>query len=456
MKNRPQFLLIIACVACTFSLPVWAQSAAHPVAQGGGDTQLSDSSQPIQGTNNSDKVDPDDRPLSGAEDLSPGTPESSKNVLNASIRIEQRINANPEPVTNGYRWNGESDAFGTISLNRSWKRNSFIADYDGGEVFYAGQYNQNTHTFNVSQLLTFGRWSLTLSDQAIYAPESPFGMPGPEPVTVNFLGLNLTYFPNQTILTGQSTRISNGTVGQLEYALNRRTSFTATGSYSLLHYTASSAADNNQAGGTLGYNYALTAKDKIALTYGYQQLQFNYLSNKMDINTANLSYAHQVLGRFSFQLEGGAQLAKSFGLFSPPSNRVLPDGKLVLNSVWRRTQLSFSASKSIMSGAGLSVATNTTTAGFYATRNLSRTWTATVSGGYAENSFVGFNDKSRSGFAGLGLQKSIGQHAGLSFLYNFQKQIGDTVCNGSLCGAPFLRHSVGVGLNWQFRPIVFH
>jgi len=456
MRSRLQFLLPIGALAVTLLPTAWGQQGSAQQEPGG--SQMGNSSQAIQDTNNADTVDPDDRPLSGAEELSPGTPESSKNVLNASIRVEQRIDATPEQTTNGYRCFGDSDAFGTVSLNRSWRRNSFVAAYDGGEVFYAGQYQQNTHTLNVLQLLTFGRWSLTISDQAIYAPESPFGLPGPQPEIINILGLNFIFFPNQTVFTGRSTRVSNGTVGQLDYALSRRSSFTATGSYSLLHYTAASAytAENSQAGGTFGYNYAVTPRDKIALTYGYQQLQFNYLNNKMDINSANLSYAHQVLGRFSFQLEGGAQLAKSFSPFEPIRSVVLPDGKANVNSIWHRTHLTLSASKSIMSGAGLSVATNTTLAQVSATHNLSRGWTGSLSGGYADNSFIGLKEKTRCGFAGFNLQRTLGQHAGLSFLYNFQKQVGDTVCNGSLCGAPFLRHSMGMGLNWQFRPVLFH
>lgn len=450
MKTRPQFLFALLVFAML--APAWAQDSAQAGQEG---SQAGNSSEAIQDANNTEKFDPDDRPLSGAEDLSLGTPESSKNVLNSSIRVDQRIDASPRTAGNGYTWYGDSDVFGTLSLNRTWKRNSLVAEYDGGEVFYAGQYNQNTHTFNVSQLLTFGRWSLTISDQAIYSPESPFGMPGPQPVTINFLGLNLTFFPNQTVFSGYSPRVSNGSVGQLEYALSRRTSLTATGSYSLLHYTATSAADNHQEGGTLGYNYALGPRDKIALTYGYQQLQFNYLNNTLDINTANLNYAHQVLGRFSFQIEGGAQLTKSYGPFSSSRTNVLPDGRAVLNSAWRRTQFSLTASKSIMSGAGLSVATNTTTAGLSATRALSRRWTGSVNGGYAENSFIGFNQKFRSGYAAASLQRTLGQHAGFSFLYNFQKQVGGTICNGSICGEPLLRHSVGVGLNWTFRPVVF-
>jgi len=456
-KANLQFLLAISSLAVALFATARAQQS--PAAPKQDDNQLSDSSQAIQGTNNADKYDPDDRPLSGAEDLSLGTLETSKNVLNSSIRVDQRIDGGPRTAGNGYAWTGQSDVFGTLSLNRTWKRNSFVAEYDGGDIFYAGLYNQNTQNFSFSQHLTWHRWSLILSDQMTYSPESPFGMPGPLPTSINFLGTKLTFLPNQTIFTGQSSRVSNSGIGQLEYAFSRRSSFTVIGSYSLLRYTATSVADNSQAGTTVGYNYALTPRDKIAVTYGYQQLQFNYLNSKMEINTANLNYAHQVLGRMSLQIGAGAQLTKRFNPFSHADTSVSPDGSVVLSSAWRRTQLSLSASKSILSGAGLSVATNTTAAGISASRTLSRHWSGSVSGGYAENSVIGAvsgsGDKFRSGFAGVSLQRTLGRRAGISFLYNVQKQVGSELCNASICGGAFLRHSIGIGLNWNFKPILF-
>lgn len=440
--------LLLTCFFLAVPLHARAQQAPALLPQS---NSQSDSSGSAQDPGNGPAIDPDNRPLSGAQDLTPGIPESAKNGLDASISVQQRVDA--ATGSNNYRWYAENDALGTVLWNHAWHQNTLLLRYNGGTLFDGGTYFQSIHTFAMLQSFIFGRWSLQVSDQAIYAPESPFGLPGLELLSTNFFGTNPTLLANQTVFTGQTTRLSNSAIGQLEYAISRRTALTVAGFHSLLHYTATSLADNTQAGGRLGYDYALTARDTVALTYGYQQLEFNFLNSKMDINSATLSYAHQVLGRFSLQMEGGAQLAHSFGPMSPPRTNVLPEARFVLTSDWRRTRFSLSASKSLMSGGGLSVATNTTTASLSADRNLSRTWTSTINVGYAGNSLIGLNYKIKSGFVGATLEKTMGQHIRLSLLYNFQQQAADNVCTFSLCAGEYSRHSVGAGVKWQFRPI---
>jgi len=457
MKNRPQFLLAIGFLAGALLLPAWGQSSA-PQQPAQKDAQLSDSSQAIQGTSNAEKFDPDDRPLSGAEDVSLGTPEGTKNVLNASIRADARLDSNPRSAGNGYAWQGDGDVFGTLSLNRTWKRNMFTAAYDGGGIFYRGTNNQSIHSAALSQLLTWQRWTLTFSDQMTYSPETPFGMPGPQPTSINPFGINAAFLPNQSILTNQATRISNTNIAQVDYALNRRSSISATGSYGLLHYTGPGAFDSNQSGGTLGYNYALTPHDKVAVTYGYEQ--FTFSGSNTDIQTTNLIYAHQVTGRWSAEIGAGAQMVKLFNSLTPSKDSLSPDGHANLMYAWRRSQLTLSASKSVMSGMGLFEATNTTIAQLTVSRALSRKLNGSISGGYAENSVIGTRtgagEKIRSGFANLGLQRSFGRHAALDFTYYFQRQTGLTVCSGPVCAGDVLRHSIGLGFSWNFSPVVFH
>lgn len=450
MRRNSHTLLLTSFLLLAW-LDTRAQQASAPPPQS--DSQVNGSSAAGQDSHDNQAVDPDNRPLSGAQNLSPGIPESSKNVLNASLGVQQRLDATT--AASSYRWYSENNVMGTLLWNRTWRRNSLLLHYDGGTLLTGDTSFYSIQTFDISQLFSFGRWSLKLSDQASYAPESTYGLPGLEFLSGSFFGTNPTLLPNQTVFTGQTSRVSNGSIGELGYAISRRASLTATGSYSLLRYTASSLFDNTQAGGSLGYDYALTPRTRVALTYGYQQLGFNLLNGKLDINSATLGYAHQILGRFSLQLEAGAQLAKSFGPLSPSRNSVLPEGHFVMTSVWRRTQFSLTASKAVVPGAGLSVATHTTTAALSAQRSLSRTWTSTINVGYAANSLIGFDYNFKSGFAEANLEKAMGQHVRLSLLYNFQKQAGDTVCSFSLCAEQFLRHSVGVGVKWQFRPVGF-
>jgi hypothetical protein len=451
MKNRFQILLFVSFLGSLLSLPAWGQQdSAQP---GQDNTQLSNSSQAIQGTNQAERFDPDERPLAGDKDLSFGIPAGAENVLNASIRVDERLDSNPRVAGTKGGWQQDQDVFGSLSLNRIWKRNMFTAGYDGGGIFYPGGNIRSTHFANLSELLTWRRWSLTLSDEMFYAPETPFGMPGPQLISLN--GTNIPFQPNQSILTNQTTRISNTNIVQVDYALSRGSSITGTGSYGLLHYTTSGAPDSHQDGGTLGYNYALTPRDKVAVTYGYEQLYFN--SSNIDIQTTNLSYAHQVTGRWSAEVAAGAQLAKRFfsGVTRSHDN-LYPDGHASLMYERRRNVLTLSASKSLLSGMGLFVVTNTTIAQIVASRILTRKLHGFIGGGYAQNSVIGENHKIRSGFATLGLERTLGRHAALDFNYHFQRQTANTVCSGSVCAGDLLRHTIGVGFAWNFSPVVFH
>jgi hypothetical protein len=239
--------------------------------------------------------------------------------------------------------------------------------------------------------------------------------------------------------------------------LSQHTSLTATASYGLLDYTAAGAINSRQLNGTLGFNYSLAPHDTLAISYGYGQVSFDIKNNKTDIQTANLSYAHQVTGRMSAQIMGGIQLARIYRQLTPAKDNLYPDGRATLNYAWPRTQLEFSVSKSLMSGAGVFVVTDSTIAEITLSHALSRSLNASVAGGFADNSPLGgVSRKYRAGFASFNLERNIGRHAGLHFTYNFQRQVGNSICTGPVCAGPFLRQAVGAGFDWQFSPVAFH
>jgi len=452
MKNRFQVSLAAGSLLMLLLAAAWGQQSTPPAPVP--PDQASTSSDQIQDNAGADKVDPDNRPLSGDEYLSPGLPESARNVMNSSIRVNQRLDSNARSSGTGSTWQGDSDVFGELTLQRSWQRNAFSLNYDGGGTFYAERNAYSTQQLGLSQLLTSGRWSLTLSNQMLYAPESPFGIPQLPPITLNYLGTLINLIPNQTILTNQVTRISNSSTAQVEYAFSRHTSVTASGSYGLLDYLAAGATNNNQIGGTVGYNYRFTPHDTLALTYSYQELRFAgpLASSAIDINSPALSYAHQLTGRLSFQLGGGAELTKLLG--PPAATKVYPSGHAELTYAWRRSRLDFLASQALMSGINLATATNTTIAQVSFSHTFSRTWDGSADVGFAENSVIGLSQTIRSGYAGLNLHKALGRRAGTYFMYNFQRQSSDLVCAGPVCAQNLVRHSIGVGLDWRFRPVV--
>jgi hypothetical protein len=441
--------------------PAWAQ--ANSAASQPGSPSSEDQSASGQG-----KILDDTRPLTGAEYLSLGTPERDRNVVTASIQADERADSNPSNATTDSSWKADTDLYGTAMLNRSWKRNSFVMQYAGGGSYIQESDLQSTQFLKASQVFGFQRAALTLSDQVTYSPEAPFGYPGPWAFSIGNVGTKPVLIPNQTVLTQEATRVSNVSVAELDYGLTRRSSLTALASYGLLDFFTTGVVNSNQVNGTVGYNYALTPHNKFALAYGYTGIDFLDASlnttnthSKTEVQTASASYGFQATGRLSFQLAAGSQLVKSFIPGSAELTNLYPYGQFVMTYAWHRTTLGLLGSQSILSGGGLYPASRATLAQASLSRLLSRRWEGAVLAGYARNSplqtYLGTASQlSNTGYAGATVRRSLGRHAGLYLLYNFQRQEVNSFCTGVLCAQSYLRHSAGVGIDWRFTPWYLH
>jgi hypothetical protein len=441
--------------------PVWAQDTNSASGQSGGSAQNMDQSGEPNGQ---EKVDADTRPVSGAEFLTTGTPESARNVLNASIHADERADSNSSGTGTGSSWTADTDLYGDATLNRSWKRESFTAQYDGGATFYGDSNPQTIQFLKLSQVFGWRRWTLTLSDQVTYAPESPFGFAGPWAFSIGYVGTKPVLLPNQTVLTGQSTRISNTSLGEADYELSRRSSLTAIASYGLLDYFNINAVDSNQINGSVGYNYAITPHNKFGLSYGYEDIHFlNNTSgeSRTEVQAPSAGYAFQATGRLSFQVSAGAQLVKSLSPGIPAINNLYPFGQATITYSWHRAQVGLLGSQSVLSGGGLYPAARTTLAQVSLSRMLSRKWDGTIIAGYARNSplqayLTTTNQLSQTGYAGATVRRRLGRSAGIFIFYNFQRQDVNTFCTNALCAESYIGHSIGAGIDWRFKPLYFH
>lgn len=449
-------LTTLTLIAALWS-QAWAQQAGTPPAYG----------QP-QAPYGAGRIDPDTRPLSGAEYLTLGIPESDRNVVNAAIEADERADSNSTGSGTGTSWTADTDLYGQASLNRSWGRNSFTAQYAGGANFFGETNPQSTQYLRLAQVFGWRRWALTVGDQVTYSPEAPFGYPGPWLFSIGNVGTKPVLIPNQTILTQEATRVSNVSIAEVDYALTHRSSLTAVASYGLLDFFTTGAVNSNQVNGTVGYNYAVTPHNTLALTYGYTGINFldsglnsTTTNSKTEVQTASAAYGFQATGRLSFQLAAGSQVVKSFIPGSAEIINLYPYGQFVMTYAWHRTTLGLLGSQSVLSGGGLYPASRATLAQLSLSRLLSRKWEGTVIAGYARNSPLqayldAYSQLSNTGYAGATLRRSLGRHAGLYFLYNFQRQDVNSFCTGVLCAENFLRHSAGVGIDWRISPWYFH
>lgn len=411
-----------------------------------------------------DEAVPDTRPVTGVLPLTVGAFGTERSFFSPSFQFLQTVDTNPAVTI------GQSDPVavtnmaGNAQLQRVWRQSQFSANATVGGSIYAGDSDLNTafEAVQLQQVFQFRRWSLTLADNVSDTPESAFGFSG----LSAFGGFNFTTAtaPNQSILTSHGRQISNTALGQMNYALNSRSSFTVSGNFGILRYSGPELLDSDQGGFQVGYNYALNPRDFLGVSYGLNLIRYPGISTPESLNSHNLqlAYAHKVTGRLAVRVSGGPQINQTT---LPPMTAVTEVGWLGQSSLifrFRKSELQFGYSHGVTAGAGvLGLAKNDQVQGNLTSR-LTRTLTASFTAGYAHNTNLqevvasptpAFNTE----FVSVGLNRPVGHEANLLFNYAFQHQSTNVLsCNLGLCGNDLDRHIVGVGFQWHMRPMLIH
>jgi hypothetical protein len=121
----------------------------------------------------------------------------------------------------------------------------------------------------------------------------------------------------------------------------------------------------------------------------------------------------------------------------------------------RATDLSLSYSRAVNGGSGVELGANSDVFRGGVSRTIFRRWTASSGVGYSRNVGLssGLNSSSTYStlFVSAGVRRQIGRYTGIDITYSFQRQSGLVSCLS--CGDEVLRHTIGVGFDWGFRPI---
>jgi hypothetical protein len=420
-------------------------------------------------------------PLSGAHDLSPGVEGELRSYLLPSLQWTGFGDTNSSNAPGGSRREALNTVLGSITLQRVGRHSQLNLDYAGGGFFYGRRLesglstksltNGMIHRAGFTQVLAGERWKLLLDDRLIYLPESPFGFGGFAGLG-SFAGgmggayladapaLNPMLDQNQTVLTGRSERLSNVVATQAEYRPGARSALTVTGTYGALWFLDSPLIDNRYWGLLAGYNFALSRRDVLALTYGHYLYQLG-VGNREILNRGfQLAYGRKITGRLSLELSGG-----------PMANDVAkPLGGSVLKSFWntydslqyrfRRGSVAVSFRRQMTGGSGVLLGAESRVAQFSAGRQLWRTAHFSLNLGHAYNqsltqeSSASRRTKYEAWQGGATLSRELGRYMSFYVNYNVQRQIANNpLCFGDNCGTTVLRHVGGVGINWHGRPI---
>jgi hypothetical protein len=476
MKLRKTVCVLLWLAA--ISMTAWAQGDAGQTPD---DTQRN-APAPAFGQEAPPVVVNDNPPISGLDQpsLEPNIQPRSMLLggVEASESLDSNIGSDARPALHSV-----TRGLGGLTMQRLWNRYQLAAAYVGGVAYYnrAGDRLQQIQELQAQQSMLWRTGQLSIRDSFSYMPEGAFGYgsyggEGGFQLGLGGLGegmgmLGSGFGGHYGILgagqfgsLGQSPRITNVGVVDIVQGLSPRSSVTAAGSYGLVHFTDSSQGfiNSQQVSAQAGYNYSISRKDQVALSYGFQSFHFPQVVGAENITTHVVQgmYGHRVSGRMDFVVGAGPQWTRIQDPLLGNSTRLSVAGRLSLRYRFRQTSTTLSFERFETNGSGFFAGAQSNMAQLSLSRPLGRKYTAQANLGFAHNqrlqsSILGVAGTSYNyGFAGFAVRRQFGYNWGAFLAYQWNDEIFDTCpVPGTPCNRISVRHVLTLGVDWHFRPI---
>ncbi len=416
-------------------------------------------------------MQPDNRPLSGVQNLTLGTPEMRHSYWVPGIEYGNTIRSNSESPGANSAWNTTSYVSGNISLLEAWSRSLLSANYSGGGFSSTdptqgnGQYHQLATAFEVDQR----RWQLLLVDQFSYLPQSAFGFGGTSGLALpGIMGtlavplpqLQSTYVPSQTILTANGPRYSNASAVQLTYAVSPRGSITLAGIYGTLRFINSGNVNSDSEILNAGYNYAISRKDTVGLLYLFSAYRYPGNPQAIGDHVGQFVYGRKITGRLALRLAAGPEVSTFRVPIGGSTQRIAGAGNAALTYAFARSSVGLGYSHGVSTGSGVFTGSTIDQANATWSRRLTRAWNGSANFGYAKNRQIVSVSSSPSRsydtwLAGAGLSRALGRTVDFSVAYQAQIENANVaICSDANCGTNYTAHQVFLTFKWHTRPLV--
>ncbi len=418
-----------------------------------------------------DTTQPDNRPVSGVQNLTLGTPQMRHSYWVPGIQYSNTAGSSSSNPAVNTGWNTTSFVSGNVSLLEAWSRSLLSANYAGGgfsstdQVQGSGQYHQLAATYEIDQR----RWQLLFDEQFSHLPQSSFGFGGTSGLAspgitgslgVPLPGLQSALVPDQTILTAVGPRYSNAAALQLTYEVSARGSITIAGVHGLLRFTRSRNLGNDTETLNAGYNYAITPKDTLGLSYRFSAYHYPGDPQALGDHAVQIVYGKKITGRLALRLSGGPQVTT----FRVPVNglkqSISGSGTASLNYAFSRSNVTLNYTHGVTGGSGVFSGARTDQISATWGRALTRVWSGSMNLGYAKNrqlsAVSGVTSPSFSTWiVGAGLSRPLGRTANISLGYQAQIQGSNiAICSSPNCGSSSTAHQVFLSFQWHARPLV--
>jgi len=427
------------------------------------------------GGNNPSQLAPDNRPLTGIQDLSLGVPRDRHSYWQPHAEVDLTADSEPPDTTAG-GWTTWTTVVGGVDLHHYSGNTELTFDYLGGGVFSndGSLGNGVLQDANLEAAFTFRRWTLTLIDELRYTPEIAFGNTGFGGISTTIgVPLGLPIGIDQTILSEFGQRFTNASAAQVNVVLSPRSSLTFSGGYSELYFFDQDLLDSTEIHFQAGYNYQLSRADSVGISYVFNGFRYSNFAQSIDTHSALLSYGRRITGKLAFQISAGPE----FAIFetsisggttgSPPSgstNQLYWSLNTTLSYQLERTGISATYSHGVTGGSGVLAGAIGDAVLGTVSRKISRTLNGDIDLGYARNqglavplaglpTVTGTYDYLT---AGGHLTHPWGRTVELTIGYQFQYQNSNaSFCIGTACGGSYTRNLISVGLGWRAQPKVF-
>ena len=424
-------------------------------------------------------MQPDTRSLTGVQDLSLGTMALEHSYWQPRLALSETVDSNPVSSSAGNgSWGTWTSILGGVDIHRVSGISELLVSYTGGGMFSTG--NSEASTGVVQELsfkdkYSFRRSTLSVFDQLSYLPESSFGFAGTAGAGLPGVGpgggVGSGFTPGQSILTPEGQNLSNAFDVELDTKLTARSSLTFVGGYSLLRYFDNDVSNYGDATFQAGYNYQITRKDTIAVSYNFSAYRYSNVDQSLNLNTIQGSYGRRITGRLAFQIAAGPQFVSSrFPITSSTSSAsatTTSSSQLywTLNAALqyqlRRAQVSASYNHSVTGGSGVLAGAETDIAQGSFNQQVSRTFNVGFNAGYSRNRGIADSAGPEAQtysywFTGVNVTHPFGRSLDMFMNYQFQYQDSSTSgCVGSVCSMNIVRNQLMFGLNVHKQPIPF-
>jgi hypothetical protein len=478
LSKKSACWIIAAAAASLCAVPLQAQQEGEekpkpaarvllPLPDLGGNQQ-DDNANQDQGPQN---LQPDNGPLTGVQAPTLGFPEMRHSYWVPGIQYSNTIFSSSVNPTANSGWTSINYVAGNLSLSQGWRNSSLKLNYSGGNYFSndSGQGNGHFHQLALDYQIDERRWQLLFMEQFSYLPQSAFGFGAStglsSPGIGGFLGVPIpglqgTYVPNQSNFASVGPRYSSSSAAQLSYQVSARTSITLASVYGMLRFVEPGNIESNNPNLTAGYNYALSKKNTIGISYRFSVYQFLGIPQALGDHSAQLNYGRKITGRMALQLAAGPEITTYRIPISNKSQRNTVSGNATLTYAFKRGGVSLNYSHEVNGGGGVLAGSSGDQVGVSANRQLTRIWQGNLSFSYAKNAgLTNLNGISppaySSWYEGAGLNRPLGRETDFSIAYQAQNQNANlSPCSGPGCNTNYLVHQITLSFRWHTRPFV--